>query len=89
MNSRTRIGDSVGMFFCCRIATISGESDFIALPYCRPSVSQPASATTAANATELVRTLTYRENRNPMLPDPLPLPNGRGRPALRIRYRYP
>jgi hypothetical protein len=58
LNNRTRIGDSVGMFFCCRIATVSGESARIALPYCRPSVSQPASATTAASAADVIRTLT-------------------------------
>jgi hypothetical protein len=57
LNSRTRIGDSLGMFFCVSAATISGDSDFIALPEYRVSLSQPASATRAASAAEVIRPL--------------------------------
>ena len=40
--------------YCARS---SAESSFIARPDCRPSVSQPASATTAASAAEVIRPL--------------------------------
>jgi hypothetical protein len=51
------MGDSSGMFFCVSSARSSADSSFIARPDWRPSVSQPASATTAASAAEVIRPL--------------------------------
>src|SRR6185436_3829328 len=82
LNSRTKMADSIGMFLFESSARISGESSFIALVVLSPSVSQPASATTAANAAEVSRPRTYPETFNPMLPDPW-RPIGPDRPALR------
>src|SRR4051794_37073484 len=76
------MGDSIGMFFCPSSARISAESSFIALVVLRPSVSQPASATTAASAAEVSKPRTYPENFNPMLPDPWSR-TGPDRPVLR------
>ena len=46
------------MFLLVSSARISGESSFIARVVWSPSVSQPASATTAASAAEVIRPRT-------------------------------
>src|SRR5438067_4766867 len=56
------------MFFCCSVATISGDSAFIALPYCRLSVSQPASATTAQSAADASKPRAVRSSFKPHAP---------------------
>ena len=52
------MGDSIGMFLVVSSARISAESSRIALLVFRPSVSQPASATTAASAAEVIKPRT-------------------------------
>ena len=52
------MGDSIGMFLFVSSARISAESSFIARVVLSPSVSQPASATTAASAAEVIKPLT-------------------------------
>ena len=59
------------MFLLVSSARISGESSFIALVVWSPSVSQPASATTAASAAEVIRAAQVTGKPQPHAPRPV------------------